>query len=73
MLEVLGEAAVSIEPGQRALDDPAARKNYEALGCIGPFHDLDGPFADPPQRVPELVASVAAVGNEVVPVFWTGC
>jgi hypothetical protein len=47
LLEVLGEAAISVEPRQRPLDDPTAREDNEALGRIGPFDDLDGSFADP--------------------------
>ena len=36
--EVLGEASVAAEPGEGALDDPAARKYGEAGGAFGSDH-----------------------------------
>lgn len=65
MLEVLGKAAVSIEPSQCAFDDPTAWENHEAFCGIGPFDDFDGPFSDPAQRVFELVTGIAAIGEDV--------
>jgi hypothetical protein len=38
VLEILGEAAVSIEPGEGAFDDPASWMDGEA-GLIGEFAD----------------------------------
>ena len=61
LFEVLGEAAVAIEPCQRSFYDPAARENHEALGRIGTLDDFDGPFADPAQRIPRC--SVPAFGG----------
>ena len=37
---VLGEAAIAAEPGEGALDHPAARQDDEALHVVGPLHDL---------------------------------
>jgi hypothetical protein len=65
LLEVFGEAAVSAQPCQRPLDDPTAREDHETLGRIGTLDDLDGPFADPAQRLPELVARIAAIGEDM--------
>lgn len=64
-LKVLGEAPVAIEPCQRSFDNPAARQNHEAFGRIGPFEDLDGPFADPPEDAPELITGIAAIGEDM--------
>lgn len=65
LLKVLGEAAVAIEPCQRSFDNPAARQNHEALGRICPLDDLDGPFADPSEGIPELVTGIAAIGEDM--------
>jgi hypothetical protein len=51
-VEVLCEASISVQPGEGPLDHPAAREHDEAFGDIGPFDDLDGPFADPAQCLP---------------------
>ena len=37
---VLGEPSASVEPGDRALDDPTLGQHDEALGLIGSFDDL---------------------------------
>lgn len=42
----------AVEPCLCSLDNPAARENDEALGCIGSLDDLDGPLADPAQCFP---------------------
>lgn len=47
------------------LYDPTAWKDHETLGSIGPLDDLEGSFADPAQRLPEFVASIAAIGKHV--------
>ena len=65
MFEILGEATVPIEPCESALDDPAPRQQYEALGGIGAFDDLQCPFSNLGERVAELVASVAAIGKNM--------
>jgi hypothetical protein len=45
-IEVPGESAVSVEPSQRAFDDPAAGQEFKAFGVIGALDDLHRPFAD---------------------------
>jgi hypothetical protein len=67
LLEVLGKASVSSEPCECAFDDPAARQHFEALGGIGPFDDFDYPLAlaDLGQCLPELVSSIATIGEHV--------
>ena len=45
-LEILGEAAASAEPGEGALDDPAAGQHLETVGGIGSLDDFDRPPAD---------------------------
>ncbi len=63
--EVLGEAAVAVQPGEGSLDDLAAGQEDEAFGLVGPLDDLDSPFADPAQRLPELVSGIAAIGKDM--------
>src|SRR3546814_15057852 len=58
-------SAVAVQPSQCSRDDPAARKNHEAFCNIGSLDDLDSPFADTPERFPELVASIAAIGKDM--------
>jgi hypothetical protein len=65
LLEVLGEAAVAIEPSQCAFDDPATGQDDKPLCGIGSFDDFDGPFADPAQRLPELLSGIAAIGKDM--------
>lgn len=61
MLEVLGEATVSIEPRQGSFDHPAPGKHLESLGDVGSLDDFDGPLADPAQGISEFVASMATI------------
>lgn len=65
MFEVLGEAAVPVEPCQRALDHPAAPQHFEGFGMIGSLDDFNGPLAEAAQRVPELVSGISAIGEEM--------
>ena len=65
MFEVLGEAPVSIEPSQRSLDDPAPGQHDEAFCRIRSLDDLDGPFADAAQGIPELFARIATIGKDM--------
>lgn len=58
-------ASVAAEPGQRSFDDPSAGQDLEALGNIGSLDDLDGPFADAAQRLAQLVAGIATIGEEM--------
>ena len=64
-LEVLGEAAAAAEPGEGALDHPTPRQDDEALGGRGTLDDLERPSAQPCQRRRQLVAGVAAIGEQV--------
>ena len=64
-LPVLGQAAASSQPCEGSFDDPSARQDLEALGGIGSLDDLDPPVAGAPQRLPQLRAGVAAVGEDV--------
>ena len=65
LLEVLGEAAASAEPGEGALDHPAARQDLEALGGSDRLMISRVQLADAAQRVPELVAGIAAIGEDM--------
>ncbi len=63
--EVLGKAAVSIEPSKRAFDDPAARQDLKADGIGHAPHDLDAPIAEFGERLEKLIAGIGAVGEEM--------
>ena len=63
--EVLGQAAVAVEPGQGTFDHPAARYHFEALRGIGPLDDLQGPLTQPSQRVLEFRSGIGAVGEDM--------
>ena len=65
LLEAFCEAAVPIEPSQYAFDDSASRHDDKPLCGIRPFDDLDGPFADPPEGVAELAASISPLGEDM--------
>jgi len=45
-LKVFGEAAVAVEPGEGALDQPTAGEGFQALGLGGALDDLDRPAAE---------------------------
>jgi hypothetical protein len=64
-VEVFGEAAVTIEPGKGAFDDPAERENLKTDGVGHAAHDLDRQAAEFGQCVAELVAGVGAVGKQL--------
>ncbi len=42
-----------------------AGQYFKPFGLIGPLDDRDGPFADFIERIAELVAGIAAVGEDV--------
>src|SRR3546814_11764939 len=46
-------------------DLPAAGQHLEAFRRAGPLDDFNRPFADLAQRLPELVASIAAIGEDM--------
>lgn len=64
-LPVLGEAAATSEPGEGSFDDPSSGQYLEAFGGVRPLYELDGPFAHIDQSVPELVAGIAAIGEDM--------
>jgi hypothetical protein len=66
VLEVLGEATVSVEPSKGPLDDPAHWQEFEPLGGIGWLYDFECPFADLVERRAQFLAGIAAVGKDVV-------
>jgi hypothetical protein len=64
-LPILGEPSASPEPGKGAFDHPASRQQFEALGDVGAFDDLQFPVADPGQCVAQFGAGIAAIGEHV--------
>src|SRR3984957_883095 len=64
-LEVLGEPSAPTEPGESALDDPAAWQHFEPVELIGALDHLDRPAADLRQLQAQLVAGIAAIGEDM--------
>jgi hypothetical protein len=64
-LEVLGEAAVLVEPGDGAPDHPAALDEMEARSSLDAPDDFDRPLAELFERGLEFVAGVAGVGEDM--------
>ena len=64
-LEILCQAAVSIEPSESSFDHPAARQQLKAGRISGAFDDLDGPVAELGEGVTQVGAVVDAVGEQV--------
>src|SRR3712207_9096818 len=62
-LEVLGQAAIAVEPGYGPLDHPPARQHFEAFGGIDATDDLQPPRAKPGERFLELGARIGAIGR----------
>jgi hypothetical protein len=63
--EVFGEAAIAIEPGDGALDDPSSRQRLEALAGVGAPDDVEGPGAKLGEGLAKLAAGIAAVGEDM--------
>ena len=63
--EVFGQAAVAIEPGKGAFDDPAAGEDFETKGVGHALDDLDAPPAEFGECLEEFIAGIGAVGEEV--------
>src|SRR6266851_3825589 len=64
-LEILGETAVSVEPGDGALDHPAALDEVEARGGLDALDDFDRPLAELFECGLEFVAGVAGIGEDM--------
>ena len=60
-LEVLGEAAVAVDPGEEALDHPAPGLNGEADLVAGSWNDLQAMAAGAATALP----GVAAIGEHL--------
>ena len=61
---VLGEPAATIEPGDRALDNPSLRFDDEAFGAVAAFDDFDAQRRNPGDRRGDLMSVVAVVGPD---------
>ena len=65
VLEILGEPSAAIEPGDRALDDPAFGQEFEAR-AIAAFDDLESPIGDGAEELFELGALIGAVADDLL-------
>ena len=64
-LEVLGEAAIASEPGERSFNDPAFGLGFKCADPFGSGHDLNCPSAKRGARVAQLLTAVDTVGKDV--------
>ena len=64
-LEILGKAAISVEPGEGPFDDPAAGQEFEADSVLRSLDDLDRPLAELGKGSLELGAGISAVSEKV--------
>src|SRR5271156_954568 len=64
-LEVLCQAAVSIEPSKGSFDDPSPWEQLKSSRVSSAFDDLDGPVAEFSEGGAQVGASVSAVGEEM--------
>ena len=62
---VLGEPPATSEPCEGSLDHPATGQHDEAIGSVGALDDLDAPLAAAAHGIFQLVARIAAVGEDV--------
>jgi hypothetical protein len=63
IFEVAGEPAISADPSEGTLDDPALGLNNEA-GAIGAFDDLDAPVAGAASGLADTWPLVSGVGED---------
>src|SRR5712692_1648000 len=64
-LEVLGQAAVTAEPGESAFDHPSLRLGFEGADTLRAGDNLDPPPAQVGERIEQLLATVDAIGEDV--------
>src|SRR5215813_15590632 len=65
-LEVFGKASTATEPGKGALDHPLSRQELEAFDARRSLHNLDAPGAAIGDRLLQLLATIDAVGEDMV-------
>src|SRR5437660_8847611 len=64
-LEILCQAAVSIEPSEGSFDDPSAWQQLKSGRVSGAFDNLDGPLAEFGEGVTQIGAVIDTVGEEM--------
>src|SRR5215469_17699806 len=64
--KVFGQAAAAAEPREGALDHPSSRQQLEAFDAGRALDDLDGPSPAMRERLDQLIATINAIGEDVV-------
>src|SRR3984893_12762329 len=64
-LEILGQAEVSIEPGEGSFDDPSPWEQLKAGRVGGALDDLEGPVTEFGEGLTQIGAVIDAVGEEM--------
>src|SRR6266446_100932 len=64
-LEILGQAAVSIEPSEGSFDDPSPWEQLKACSVSGAFDDFNRPVAELDEGLAQVGAMINAVGEEM--------
>ena len=63
---ILGQPAATVQPSDRALDDPSYGQQYKTLGVVRTFDDFNLDMRkDFRQRVRELRPLISGVGDEL--------
>lgn len=62
---ILSHSTAASEPYEGSFDNPAAGNDFEALGRVGTLDDLDSPFADLVQGIPQLWPAVTAICEDM--------
>jgi len=63
--EVLCEPPASTEPRKCPLDHPSAGQQFETLGGVGTFDDLESPLTERGHGIAQFIASISAIGEDV--------
>src|SRR5271166_996013 len=67
VLEILGQSAAAVEPGEGSFHHPPSGKNLEAFGGIRPLDDLDRKLRHHlRQGLAKLRPLIAAIGEELL-------
>src|ERR1700730_12174770 len=64
-LEILGQAAVSIEPSEGSFDDPSPWEQLKACSVSGAFKYFDDPVAELEDFLAQVGAIITTVGEEM--------
>ena len=62
--EILRQSTAAAEPCESSFDHPSAWQNFEPLRGVGTSDYFECPFTNTLQRLAQLLASIAAIGED---------